>query len=105
MATAAGNEDSKGLSEVSSKLSTLNSTTNSRIGNMEVLTKTLVDQSKAQLEQQEAVASGEAEARKEASRARKDKAGAQDVNVLNWQETKDDGGGGFMSMLYDLLGT
>ncbi len=105
MATAAGNEDSKGLSEVSSKLSTLNSTTNSRIGNMEVLTKTLVDQSKAQLEQQEAVASGEAEARKEASRARKDKAGAQDVNVLNWQETKDDGGGGFMSMLSDLLGT
>ena len=74
------------LSEVSAKLSQINQTEGVELGNIKALTQTLVDQGKATLLQQEAVAAGETEARKEAARAKKDKAGVQDVNVLNWQE-------------------
>ena len=79
------------LSEVSAKLSQINQTEGVELGNIKALTQTLVDQGKATLLQQEAVAASETEARKEAARAKKDKAGVQDVNVLNWQENISQG--------------
>ena len=95
--------EEKKLSEVSLKLSQINQTEGVELGNIKALTKTLVDQGKATLLQQEAVAAGEEEARKEAARARKDKAGVQDVNVLNWQETKEEEGGGLFDSLKEML--
>ena len=91
------------LSEVSAKLSQINQTEGVELGNIKALTKTLVDQGKATLLQQEAVAASEEEARKEAARAKKDKAGVQDVNVLNWQESKDEEGGGLFDSLKEML--
>jgi len=96
-------EQVKKLSEVSNKLSQLNRTQDADLGNIKALTQTLVDQGKATLQTQESIASAEAEARREASRARKDKAGVQDVNVLNWQNNEE--GGGFMSGLMDFFST
>ena len=95
--------EEKKLSEVSLKLSQINQTEGVELGNIKALTKTLVDQGKATLLQQEAVAAGEEEARKEAARARKDKVGVQDVNVLNWQETKEEEGGGLFDSLKEML--
>ncbi len=95
--------EEKKLSEVSAKLSQINQTEGVELGNIKALTKTLVDQGKATLMQQEAVAAQENEARKEAARARKDKAGVQDVNVLNWQETKEEEGGGLFDSLKEML--
>ena len=95
--------EEKKLSEVSAKLSQINQTEGVELGNIKALTKTLVDQGKATLMQQEAVAAQETEARKEAARARKDKAGVQDVNVLNWQETKEEEGGGLFDSLKEML--
>ena len=92
------------LSEVSAKLSQINQTEGVELGNIKALTKTLVDQGRATLLQQEAVAASETEARKEAARAKKDKAGVQDVNVLNWQETKEEEGGGLFDSLKEMLG-
>ena len=87
-------DEVKKLSEVSTKLSELNRTQQVELGNVKSLTQTLVNQSKAALMAQEATASAENEARKEASRARKDTAGAQDVNVLNWEDgPKDESSG------------
>ena len=91
------------LSEVSAKLSQINQTEGVELGNIKALTKTLVDQGRATLLQQEAVAASETEARKEAARAKKDKAGVQDVNVLNWQETKEEEGGGLFDSLKEML--
>ena len=91
------------LSEVSAKLSQINQTEGVELGNIKALTQTLVDQGKATLLQQEAVAASEEEARKEAARAKKDKAGVQDVNVLNWQESKDEEGGGLFDSLKEML--
>ena len=91
------------LSEVSAKLSQINQTEGVELGNIKALTKTLVDQGRATLLQQEAVAASETEARKEAARAKKDKAGVQDVNVLNWQETKEEEGGGLFASLKEML--
>ena len=62
--------EEKKLSEVSAKLSQINQTEGVELGNIKALTKTLVDQGKATLMQQEAVAAQETEARKEAARAR-----------------------------------
>ena len=95
--------EEKKLSEVSAKLSQINQTEGVELGNIKALTKTLVDQGKATLLQQEAVAASEEEARKEAARAKKDKAGVQDVNVLNWQESKDEEGGGLFDSLKEML--
>ena len=92
------------LSEVSAKLSQINQTEGVELGNIKALTKTLVDQGRATLLQQEAVAASETEARKEAARAKKDKAGVQDVNVLNWKETKEEEGGGLFDSLKEMLG-
>jgi hypothetical protein len=89
----------KKLSEVSDKLSKLNGTTEVGLGNVQNLTETLVAQSKASLEATDAAAAAETESRKEAARARKDKLGATDVNVLNWQ--KQDGG--MFDTLADML--
>ena len=91
------------LSEVSAKLSQINQTEGVELGNIKALTKTLVDQGRATLLQQEAVAASETEARKEAARAKKDKAGVQDVNVLNWKETKEEEGGGLFDSLKEML--
>ena len=52
------------LSEVSAKLSQINQTEGVELGNIKALTQTLVDQGKATLLQQEAVAASEEEARK-----------------------------------------
>tara|TARA_B100000953_G_scaffold36496_3_gene28472 strand:+ start:3025 stop:5124 length:2100 start_codon:yes stop_codon:yes gene_type:complete len=92
-------EQDKKLSEVSSKLSRLNGTTEQGLGNVQALTETLVAQSKASLDATETGLASEAEARKEAARARKTKMGATDVNVLNWQ--KQDGG--IFDTLADML--
>ena len=91
------------LSEVSAKLSQINQTEGVELGNIKALTKTLVDQGRATLLQQEAVAASDTEARKEAARAKKDKAGVQDVNVLNWKETKEEEGGGLFDSLKEML--
>ena len=96
--------EEKKLSEVSAKLSQINQTEGVELGNIKALTKTLVDQGRATLLQQEAVAASETEARKEAARAKKDKAGVQDVNVLNWKETKEEEGGGLFDSLKEMLG-
>ena len=69
------------LSEVSAKLSQINQTEGVELGNIKALTKTLVDQGRATLLQQEAVAASETEARKEAARAKKDKPG---VHTTCW---------------------
>ena len=61
-------DEVKKLSEVSTKLSELNRTQQVELGNVKSLTQTLVNQSKAALMAQEATASAENEARKEASR-------------------------------------
>lgn len=97
-------DEVKKLSEVSTKLSELNRTQQVELGNVKSLTQTLVNQSKAALMAQEATASAENEARKEASRARKDTAGAQDVNVLNWEDgPKDESSGGLLDSLKEML--
>ena len=100
----AESDEVKKLSEVSTKLSEMNQTQQIELGNVKALTQTLVNQSKASLMAQEATASAENEARKEASRARKDTAGAQDVNVLNWEDRpKDESSGGLLDSLKEML--
>ena len=101
----ADGDQNKTLSEVSGKLSRLNGTTGEGLANVQRLTETLVAQSKASLDATEGAAAGEAEARKEAGRARKAKLGVTDVNVLNWAQNTEDGGGGFLGMIKDLLST
>ena len=99
MAEADSNSNAK-LSEVSSKLTSLNQSQNTGLGNLKALTETLVAQGKTAAEAADSIASSEAEARREASRQRKGKAGAQDVNVLNWQKEEDKG---MFSGLMDLM--
>ena len=100
----ADGDQNKTLSEVSGKLSRLNGTTGEGLANVQRLTETLVAQSKASLDATEGAAAGEAEARKEAGRARKAKLGVTDVNVLNWDQNKEDGGG-FLGMIKDMFST
>jgi len=90
----------KKLSDVSSKLSTLNATTTAKLNNMESLTEILIEQNRSGLRASADVARSEEETRKEASRARKGKT-AQDVNVLNWRPQEEKGG--MLSGLMDLL--
>ena len=99
MAEADSNSNAK-LSEVSSKLTSLNQSQNTGLGNLKALTETLVAQGKTAAEAADSIASSEAEARREASRQRKGKVGAQDVNVLNWQKEEDKG---MFSGLMDLM--
>jgi len=77
------------LSEVSSKLSILNNSQNTGLGNLKSLTETLVSQGKSAADSADSVARVTRENQREAARARKT-VGALDVNVLNWQ--KQDGG-------------
>ena len=88
------------LSEVSSKLTSLNQSQNTGLGNLKALTETLVAQGKTAAEAADSIASAEAEARREASRQRKGKTGAQNVNVLNWQKEEDKG---MFSGLMDMM--
>ena len=90
----------KKLSDVSSKLSTLNATTTAKLNNMESLTEILIEQNRSGLRASADVARREEETRKEASRAIKGKT-AQDVNVLNWRPQEEKGG--MLSGLMDLL--
>ena len=98
MAAAEQNSNAK-LSEVSSKLSTLNNSQNTGLGNLKSLTETLVSQGKSAADTAESVARVTRENQREAARARKDKVGAMDVNVLNWQ-TQD---GGIFDTLANML--
>jgi len=101
MAEAEQNSNAK-LSEVSSKLSTLNKSQDTGLGNIKSLTETLVSQGQSAADSADAVARVTRENQREAARARKDKAGAQDVNVLNWQKNEE--GSGLMGGLMDFFG-
>jgi hypothetical protein len=94
----------KKLSDVSSKLSTLNATTTAKLNNMESLTETLIEQNRSGLLASAEVARSEEETRKEASRARKGKT-IQDVHIVDsdWQPDMVNESGGMFSGLMDLL--
>ena len=94
----------KKLSDVSSKLSTLNATTTAKLNNMESLTETLIEQNRSGLLASAEVARSEEETRKEASRARKGKT-IQDVHIVDsdWQPDIGKESGGMFSGFLDLM--